>query len=359
MKIKKFKGKSLTAIRQTIYNRFGSDAVIISSKSNNFLHRHEVIVAYNHQKQQLEYDNVADEKLNDLLINIHDQWSSKIISKIEPVAGHSFDSDFFQQPMNLTNAFKQQNSNKFFVQQATNNLKDLLKIQRGIDFKKIRIQNSINEQIQIFTFVGATGVGKTTTLAKLAAKAVLEHNLNIGLITIDTYRVAAVDQLKEYAALLGVEMQVAFSGEEINRHLTYFGDKDIVFIDTPGRSPFDKEGLDDIAEQLGNSGQKDGQTFLIIPANIRKEESIELIDSYKKFNIDALIISKTDECNKCDGLSTLFDYSQLPVAYVSDGQSVPEDIHEANESLVSSLILNNYSALTNTDTIRIGVNGYE
>ena len=343
MKIKKFTGKSLENLRQTIHNNLGSDAVIISSNKNRLLQRHEIIVAYNDHTQQINFQNESrkhaeNEKISKLLINLHENWRSKIFNKLNQ---------------------KTYKINNFYIQEVAQNLKKLLKIEHGINFEAIREKKGHQHAPYVFVFVGATGVGKTTTLAKLAAKAVLQHNLNVGLITTDTYRVAAVDQLKEYSSLLGLEMQIAFSGNELNRHLQNFKQKDVIFIDTPGRSPFDKDGLDDIAEQLGSSLDHNCNTFLIIPANIRREESIEIINNYKELNPSALIISKTDECSKCDGLSTLLDCSQLPVAYISDGQNVPEDIHEASSNLLSSLLLQNYSTLNNTDSIRIGVNGYE
>ncbi len=353
MKIKKYSGKSLTIIRKEIHEKFGSSAVIISARKNKLLRRHEVIVASNDNQKELKFDkniaiNFANEKLKKLLNNIHDAWSSQLL--------HNLNHNMFNNTAN--DEFKNSTKNienRFYIQEVAHNLRDFIEIQNGIDFS---ILKNSNKKTNISVFVGATGVGKTTTLAKLAAKAVLQYNLNVGLITTDTYRVAAVDQLKEYAALLGLEMQIAFSGEELNRHLKNFESKDIVFIDTPGRSPYDKEGLNDIAEQLGISLQEQCNTFLVVPANIRREESKEIINSYNQLRPSALIISKTDECNNCDGLSTLLDYSKLPIAYISDGQSVPEDIHEANHNLITSLLLQNYT-ITNTDSIRIGVNGYE
>ena len=190
----------------------------------------------------------------------------------------------------------------------------------------------------VYVMCGPTGVGKTTTLAKLAAKCVLGERLNVGLITTDTYRVAAVDQLREYSSLLGVEISVAFSAEELDIQLRNFHDKDVVFIDTPGRSPYDTEGIKQIKTMLHKLSEKIC-TLLVFPANIRKEDAETLFASYSALTPSALIVSKTDEATRCDGITTLLDQSRLPILYLTDGQRVPEDIHCASPGLVASLIM--------------------
>jgi flagellar biosynthesis protein FlhF len=190
----------------------------------------------------------------------------------------------------------------------------------------------------VYVLTGPTGVGKTTTLAKLAARCVLAEKLNVGLITTDTFRVAAVDQLREYSSLLGVEIAVAFSSEELDAQLRRFHDKDVVFIDTPGRSPYDLEGLQLTRNMLEPFFGRIC-TLMIFPANIRKDDASALFAAYSCLKPSALIISKTDEASRCDGITTMLECSQLPVLYLTDGQRVPEDIHCASPGLVASLVI--------------------
>ncbi|OGV35350.1 MAG: hypothetical protein A2020_06415 [Lentisphaerae bacterium GWF2_45_14] len=201
----------------------------------------------------------------------------------------------------------------------------------------------------VYVLAGPTGVGKTTTLAKLAAKCVLGEKLNVGLITTDTFRVAAVDQLREYSSLLGIEMAVAFSGEELEGQLKAFHDKDVVFIDTPGRGQFDKEGISGICSTLGKI--EGICVLLVVPASVRKEDAPAIIENYGPLTPSALILSKTDEASRCDGLTTLLDISKLPVLYLTDGQRVPEDIHTASPGIVASLIMPSVKA---KEPIKIG-----
>lgn len=189
----------------------------------------------------------------------------------------------------------------------------------------------------VYVMAGPTGVGKTTTLAKLAAKCVLSSRLKVGIITLDTFRLAGVEQLREYAELMGIEMKVAFSASELQTQLELFNQKDVIFIDTPGRSQFDQEGIHQIREKLGTQSRT--TTLLTVTANTRREDIPALIRNYNILAPSALIITKSDETTCCDGLTLLQDITNIPFVYITDGQRVPEDIHEATGGLVASMIM--------------------
>lgn len=190
---------------------------------------------------------------------------------------------------------------------------------------------------EVYVLVGPTGVGKTTTLAKLAAKAVLGRKLKTALVTMDTFRVAGVDQLREYANLLGVELGVAFSATEFRRHLTHFRDCDAVFVDTPGRSPNDEAGLAEIRAGLGDAARF--HVVLAVPANLHRDDVPNLLRAYLPFTPDAIIVTKVDEASNCSGLTMLLDAAHAPVCYVTNGQRVPEDIVDASSRQLAALIL--------------------
>jgi flagellar biosynthesis protein FlhF len=174
-------------------------------------------------------------------------------------------------------------------------------------------------------------------MAKLAAKCVLGEKLNVGLISTDTFRVAAVDQLREYAHLLGTELAVAFSNEELKQQLKNFHEKDVVFIDTPGRGQFDKMGIKSIRETIAEVAGL--CVILAVPANIRQEDADAIVENYSDLTPSALIITKTDEASRCDGITKLLDSSKLPVVYLTDGQRVPEDIHAASPGVLASMVM--------------------
>jgi flagellar biosynthesis protein FlhF len=252
----------------------------------------------------------AAEQADGRLRNVHEEWLSPILEQAKKIAVGRL-----PQPEDLHEA-----------------LAALIPTAGGVMFRR-----TPGTPPDVYAFVGPTGVGKTTTLAKLAAKCVLAEKLNVGLISLDTFRVAAVDQLREYASLLGVEVAVAFSGEELARQITNFTSKDVVFIDTPGRGPYDQAGIDSIAACL--KGVDNAAVVLVVPAGIRKEDARSIMTHYGALCPSALIVTKTDESSVCDGLTTLFETAGKPVVYVTDGQRVPEDIHAASPGLLASIVM--------------------
>ena len=190
----------------------------------------------------------------------------------------------------------------------------------------------------VHVFLGPTGVGKTTTLAKLASRCVLNRQLKVGMITLDTFRLGAIEQLREYAKLLGVDLTVAFSASELRRHVADFADRDVVFVDTPGRSQFDQAGIREIQEALAGLARVD--VLLHITAGARAAAAETIVRSYQPLHPTALVLTKVDEAVCCDGLTRLLDQTGgIPVVYLTDGQRVPEDIREAEAGRLAELII--------------------
>ena len=199
----------------------------------------------------------------------------------------------------------------------------------GIDFA------GHQQKPAVYLFIGPTGVGKTTTLAKIAADCVISQRLNVGMITMDTYRVGGTEQLRQYADLLGVPLKVAFSATELKNYINRFEDKDVVFVDTPGRSQFDRTGINHIQDTLSKFGEPN--SLLHVPANVRKQDAETIVSGYGQMNADSLIVTKADEATVCDGLPELCGLANIPVSYVTDGQRVPEDIKTASRDYIAKL----------------------
>ena len=192
---------------------------------------------------------------------------------------------------------------------------------------------------KVILFVGPTGVGKTTTLAKLAANFAIEKGNEVGFITADTYRIAAVDQLKIYAEILEIPMSIIYSPSEISKALKEHEDKDLVFIDTAGRSIRDQEHEKEISQliALGNIDE----VYLVISSNTSPQGCINIINSYKFLPNYKLIFTKLDEVTTYGAIINCCLLSQKPLSYITTGQNVPADIEVANINKIKDLLIGN------------------
>jgi len=198
--------------------------------------------------------------------------------------------------------------------------------------------NILNQKHNVVAIVGATGVGKTTTVAKLAARYILRHGKGrVGLITTDNYRVAAHEQLRNYAKIMGAPMRVASDVESLQDALAAFHNKDLVLIDTAGMSQRDMR----LNEQLGMLKETghDIQVYLTLAANNQRGVLTDVARAFKPVPLSGLILTKVDETTSLGGGLSIAVEHKIPIAYISDGQQVPEDLHPARaHALVSRAV---------------------
>lgn len=193
----------------------------------------------------------------------------------------------------------------------------------------------------VVIFVGPTGVGKTTTLAKIAANYSLNHKKKVGLITADTYRIAAVEQLKTYAEILGMPVEVIYSINEINDAKDKYQDKDIILIDTAGRSYRNKTQFDEL-KMLVDASQAD-EVFLVLSATTGVRNCREVLQSYDFLKDYKLIFTKFDETPAFGVILNARRLTNKSLSYVTIGQSVPDDIEVANIDKITKNLLGSIS----------------
>jgi flagellar biosynthesis protein FlhF len=186
-------------------------------------------------------------------------------------------------------------------------------------------------------FIGPTGVGKTTTIAKLAAHVALGARRRVELITLDTYRIAAVEQLKRYAEVIGAGCHVARSVEELDELKRRYEGKAKVFIDTAGRSPNDLADQLELADYLRES--RDILKCLVLQATTHPADAMVAVKKFALFGSDHLVITKLDETTRPGAAVGAAADSSLPLAYICAGQRVPEDIQRANPTTFAARIL--------------------
>lgn len=186
--------------------------------------------------------------------------------------------------------------------------------------------------------VGSTGVGKTTTLAKLASRAVLDEGKKIAFITADTYRIAAIDQLKMYANILGAPIEIAYTEQDFHALINKFAHFDHVFIDTAGRNFQNRAYISELLKLAGDGSQIG--LYLVVSATTKYEDMNALINQFQSLNLSKIILSKIDETTSYGAIvSTLLRHPQLHVAYITNGQDVPDDLRYPNVRELINLML--------------------
>ena len=188
-------------------------------------------------------------------------------------------------------------------------------------------------------FIGPTGVGKTTTIAKLASTLRLSRKAKVALFTADTYRIAAVDQLRSYATILGIPLRVIYAETEIKDAVEEYKDYDIVLIDTAGRSHKNREQRDDIEKLLLSVPEECREIYLVLSATTKYKDLVKITETYSAIAKYNLIFTKLDETA---GIGNIFNIKMLtgaPLSYTTFGQSVPDDISKINPQAVAKQLL--------------------
>lgn len=184
---------------------------------------------------------------------------------------------------------------------------------------------------KIVMFMGPTGVGKTTTIAKIASSFVMEQKKKVVLLTADTYRIAAAEQLRTYANILEIPFRVIYSEEDARIAVRDFRESDYIFVDTMGHSHQNEEQLDNMKKLLKEMKEAgECQSFLVLSAATKYRDLVKIAASYKTITDYQLIFTKLDETATLGNLMNIKLFTETPIAYVTYGQNVPSDIEVFN-----------------------------
>ncbi len=190
---------------------------------------------------------------------------------------------------------------------------------------------------RVIAFAGPTGVGKTTTLAKVAGRLVHEAKRRVALVTLDTYRIGAVEQLRAYADMLRAPLDVAFTPADLVRSVERHRDCDAVLVDTAGRSPEDTEKLEEMSATLGLVERL--EVLLALPATASRASLDVAADRFARTRPTGLVVTKLDETRSSGAVFSLACDRTLPVAFLTDGQEVPHDLQRASGRRIAHLLL--------------------
>jgi flagellar biosynthesis protein FlhF len=191
---------------------------------------------------------------------------------------------------------------------------------------------------RVIAFVGPTGVGKTTTLAKLAAQMTLFEKKKVALVTIDTYRIGAVEQLRTYGEIIGVPLEVVVTLEDLQQALKRQNDSDFILIDTAGRPSKNLRQVLELKRFL-EVIQEPKDIFLVLSSTTKNRDLLKIAEDFKKLHFNKLIFTKIDETDSLGCLLNIPYRLRMPVVYLTDGQSVPDDIDRAYPKKIAKLLI--------------------
>ncbi|PID16514.1 flagellar biosynthesis protein FlhF [Sporosarcina sp. P34] len=364
MKMKKYTASTMVDAMAKVREDFGEDAIILSSnvtKTKSFfgLFRKrsvEVVASYDETNAERIYESrvhsvqpIAEpesvEQIEQEMREI-----KQMLKDIQPV-----DRTFEKYPDELLPILKKlqkQGVDSKYITEIGNLVFNRMK-QDKIDFTEgqqmelIRTWFSdqlhdipfggITYQKQFINVLGPTGVGKTTTIAKIAARALLEEKKKVGFITTDTYRIAAIEQLRTYANLLQAPVEIAYSEEDFRTAIEKLKDLDLIFIDTAGRNYKEAKFVDDLSKLIDFS--LDMETFLVLSTTSKEQDMDTIIRQFTNFPIEKFIFTKTDETDSVGSIINLILKYGIGVSYYTDGQEVPEDLTEASSEKIVDLLL--------------------
>lgn len=195
---------------------------------------------------------------------------------------------------------------------------------------------------KVVFFIGPTGVGKTTTIAKLASDFKLDKKLKVAMITSDTYRIAAVEQLRTYANILGVPIQVVYTLEEMNNAIEGFKEYDLILVDTAGRSHKNKEQCEEIRHMIKDSTVDENQKkeiYLVLSAATKYKDLLNIVEVYEKVGKYNLVFTKLDETSSLGNILNMRLKTGASLSYVTCGQVVPDDIRLLDAQALAKKLL--------------------
>ncbi len=200
---------------------------------------------------------------------------------------------------------------------------------------------------QVAAFVGPTGSGKTTTIAKLAAELFLKKDRKVGLISVDSYRIGAIDQLKTYASIMGVPFLPAFSREDLASAFSRMERCDVILVDTAGQSHLDTARMKELEAILGSGVPL--SVHLVVSAVTGRLDAREVVERFSVLNPETLVFTKVDETRRAASIFDTMAEARLPLSLITNGQRVPEDLVIADKKSVLGLVLSPLSQKTDME----------
>lgn len=377
MKVKKYNAPTMSAALEKIRTELGQDAVILNSKvlyTGGFLgffkkKSIEVVAAVDPERVKLEIPTVKNKKAmpQPKSANLPDKAVFADLGKMpvsSSTSGMEAEITEIKKMVKSLNASKQralhenvQKITKLLTEQEisaeviddivlllSNQLEkesltyaECLELTKTFILTKLPSEEPALFQKKFINVVGPTGVGKTTTIAKLAAESAIKYGKKIAFITTDTYRIAAIEQLKTYATILNIPIEVAYNLEDFQKATEKFSHYDLVFIDTAGRNFRNKEYVKELRNII--DFEQELETYLVLALTSKQRDMEEIVKQFSLIPITHFIFTKMDETASLGSMFNMAAAHNVSVAYVTNGQNVPDDIVKTTSAVLVQSIL--------------------
>lgn len=368
MKMKKYNAPSIAEAMKLIRADLGEDAVILNSKvvtkkkyfglvkEKSF----EVVAGVDRVEKQTPVSPLPDfsvsassykeqaaslakvqEKADTQMNEELKKEIADLKSIMQSLQRHSIQSQYPDELLPFIDFLKRQELSKELITAISDELFQYFKNKnQEISFQDMRAvtEEYLREQLKdveiggltydkkYINILGPTGVGKTTTIAKMAARFVLEKKKKIGFITTDTYRIAAIEQLKTYAGLLQAPIEIAYNAQDYKQALQKLDHLDVIFIDTAGRNYKEAKYVEDLQRLIDFTEQ--AESFLVLSLTAKERDVEAIIEQFEEIPIKKFIFTKLDETNSIGTMFNLMIKYKKGLAYYTNGQEVPEDIEQ-------------------------------
>ncbi|MFP4661026.1 MAG: flagellar biosynthesis protein FlhF [Halanaerobiales bacterium] len=343
MKVKKYVGATMQDTIFKVKADLGPDAIILNTRTfkKGFLGifgktQVEVLAALEEEKKEDTKTLEEISNLKNMINQLNRQWQADSFARDLPnqlgiVYQHlniqGVKSEFRKEFISKLNRSHYDQEQLFQI--AEKNMEE---------FFADPVPINTEELPRVVAFIGPTGVGKTTTIAKLAARYTLDESKKVGLITADTYRIAAVQQLKTYSDIINIPLHVIYNKEELKQALEEkFADFDMIFIDTAGSSWNDKIQLGRLKKLI--TRDLVDEVHLIISMNTKSSDINGIIDRFSILKPDKIVLSKLDETMTYGDIVNIKYKYDFPYSYITFGQDVPDDIQVADPTLLVNYIM--------------------